>query len=69
MMHMQDLLMTKLEDYASEPGKSAMDLVLFRYTASAVHQMYSTQILFACVIALFLDQLGSHIVFACTSLS
>ncbi len=23
--------MTKLEDYASEPGKSAMDLVLFRY--------------------------------------
>jgi len=26
----QDLLTTKLEDYASEPGKSAMDLVLFR---------------------------------------
>lgn len=24
--------MTKLEDYASEPGKSAMDLVLFRYS-------------------------------------
>lgn len=29
--YLQDLLMTKLEDYASEPGKSAMDLVLFRY--------------------------------------
>ena len=28
---LQELLMTKLEDYASEPGKSAMDLVLFRY--------------------------------------
>ena len=29
---LQDLLMSKLEDYASEPGKSAMDLVLFRYS-------------------------------------
>ena len=29
-VYLQDLLMTKLEDYASEPGKSAMDLVLFR---------------------------------------
>lgn len=28
---LQDLLTMKLEDYASEPGKSAMDLVLFRY--------------------------------------
>ncbi|KAL0040883.1 hypothetical protein WJX79_008591 [Trebouxia sp. C0005] len=27
---LKDLLTTKLEDYASEPGKSAMDLVLFR---------------------------------------
>ena len=32
---MQDLLMSKLEDYASEPGKSAMELVLFRYTLLA----------------------------------
>lgn len=29
--------MTKLEDYASEPGKSAMDLVLFRYTTCAAN--------------------------------
>lgn len=36
--------MTKLEDYASEPGKSAMDLVLFRYTTSAAtHAGLSSQ--------------------------
>lgn len=29
--------MTKLEDYASEPGKSAMDLVLFRCAILPTH--------------------------------
>ena len=29
--------MTKLEDYASEPGKSAMDLVLFRCAILPLH--------------------------------
>ena len=32
--------MTKLEDYASEPGKSAMDLVLFRYNMPTMRQLY-----------------------------
>ena len=32
--------MAKLEDYASEPGKSAMDLVLFRYSMPTARQLY-----------------------------
>ena len=32
--------MTKLEDYASEPGKSAMDLVLFRYSLPTARQLH-----------------------------
>lgn len=31
--------MTKLEDYASEPGKSAMDLVLFRYRQQTLRRL------------------------------
>ena len=30
---LQDVLTTRLEDYAAEPGKTPMDLVLFRYMA------------------------------------
>ena len=52
--------MTKLEDYASEPGKSAMDLVLFRYSMRTARQLS----LHACRQACLSLYQGSHVLSA-----